>query len=68
MAALVALSHVADIIAMQCGAPVGVDDLRYSLEEEAVQALGLADHVYDAICTHVSARFQRERALFDDDD
>jgi HD-like signal output (HDOD) protein len=63
--ALTALAHVADIIAMQCGAPVGLDDLRYTLEEEAVSALALSDHTLDVICAAVGARYQQEKALFE---
>jgi len=62
---LVALVHVADIVAMQCGAPVGMDDLRYTLEEEAVQTLALSDLDLDLIGAAVVARYQREKALFE---
>jgi HD-like signal output (HDOD) protein len=63
---LTALAHVADIVAMQCGAPVGMDDLRYALEDEAVTALALSDETLDVVCAAVSARYQREKALFED--
>jgi HD-like signal output (HDOD) protein len=62
---LVALAHVADIVAMQCGAPVGMDDLRYTLEEEAVQALGLSDRDLDEVCAAVVVRYEREKSLFE---
>jgi HD-like signal output (HDOD) protein len=63
---LTALAHVADIISLQCGAPVGMDDLRYTLEEDAVAALALSDQMLDLVCAAVSARYQREKALFED--
>ena len=65
LTALTALVHVADIVAMQCGAPVGMDDLRYSLEEEAIQTLALSDIDLDEIGAAVVVRYQREKALFE---
>ncbi len=65
LTALTALVHVADIVAMQCGAPVGMDDLRYTLEEEAVQSLALSDLDLDLVGAAVVARYQREKALFE---
>jgi HD-like signal output (HDOD) protein len=63
LTALTALVHIADIIAMQCGAPVGMDDLRYSLEEEAIAILSLSDIELDEIGAAVVVRYQREKAL-----
>jgi putative nucleotidyltransferase with HDIG domain len=61
---LVAVVHVADIIMMILGIGIGVDGLRYSLDEKALKRLGMVEDDLIYLVDNVAAQLTESKELF----